>query len=88
MVYLQQNQIDENLTKEELTKIVTENVPEFKLILGRMSKYNSNITGSNSYFYKKRGELEALMEQEDLPTIWFTLSAADNHWYDPHKLTY
>ena len=31
-------------------------------------------------------ELEALFDQEGMPTFWFTLSAADNHWLDLHKI--
>ena len=53
-----------------------------------MQTFNSNITGSNSYFWSKKRELEALMNQESLPTSWFTFSAAENHWVDLHKLLY
>ena len=81
-VYLQQNPTDAQLTEEDLTRIVRENGQEFEELLGRMTKYNANITGLNAYFYRKRSELEALMEQEGLPTIWFTFSAADTHWLD------
>ena len=53
-----------------------------------MQTYNSNIVGSNAYFNGKRCELEILLDQEDPCTIWYTLSAADNHWIDLHKLLY
>ena len=53
-----------------------------------MHVYNANIVGSNSYFHKKRKELESLIEAHLMPTCWFTLSAADNHWNDLHKLIY
>jgi hypothetical protein len=55
-------------------------------MLGRMQAYNGNINGSNAYFFGHKGKLEALMEQEGMSTIWFTLSAANNHWDDLHKL--
>ena len=47
--------------------------------------WSSNILGSDGYFSKSRKNLEALMQQEGLPTLWFTHSAADNHWQDLHK---
>jgi len=53
-----------------------------------MQKFNANILGSNAYFHKSRGELEVLMEQEGMATLWFTLLAADNHWEDLHRLLY
>ena len=43
---------------------------------------SANITGSNAYIYSRRRELEALMESEGMPTLWFTFSVADNHWAD------
>ena len=51
-----------------------------KNIIGRMSVYNVNITGLNTYFYRGRKELKALIEQEDLQTIWFDFRTTDNHW--------
>ena len=42
-----------------------------------MQKFN--ITGNNAYFYKRRKELEALMQQEGLSAAWFAILAADNH---------
>ena len=53
-----------------------------------MQSFNGNITGSNAYFWNKKKELEALMDQEGICTMWFTLSAADNHWVDLHRLLY
>jgi ATP-dependent DNA helicase PIF1 len=51
-----------------------------------MQMYNSNITGSKAYFHKRRIELESLMESCGMPTMWFTLSCADNHWEDLHRI--
>ncbi len=55
-------------------------------IMKRMTAYSANITGSDSYWYKRRSELEATFEQKDCATIFFTFSYADNHWNDLHKL--
>ncbi len=55
-------------------------------IMKRMTAYSGNITGSYSYWYKRRSELEATIEQKECATIFFTFSYADNHWNDLHKL--
>ena len=44
-----------------------------------MQKFNANIVGSNAYFFKRRNELESLIEQEEICTAWFILLAIDNH---------
>ena len=74
--------------QELLRNILNENGDEFTMLLHRMQKFNSNIAGSNAYFYKRKIELEALIEQEGMPTSWFTLSAADNHWLDIIRIIY
>ena len=87
-VYLTKNPVDANLTEDDLQRIVTKNGPEFKALLGRMQKFNLNITVSNTYFYKRHVELEALMQQKWMCTMWFTLSAADNQWINFHRLIF
>jgi Helitron helicase-like domain at N-terminus/PIF1-like helicase len=57
-----------------------------RAITGNMQMFSANILGSDAYFSKKRRELESLMQQKGMPTMWFTLSAADNHWPDLHEL--
>ena len=87
-VFIRRNEGVSNLTIENLRNIVQNNGEEFNAIIRKMHVYNANIVGSNSYFYKKRKELESLIEAKGMPTCWFTLSAADNHWNDLHKLIY
>jgi hypothetical protein len=53
-----------------------------------MNAFNANILGSNAYFYKKKKELEAIMEAKGMSTVWFTFSAADNHWDDLFRMLY
>ena len=74
------------MTEEALCNILNEGGEELEKILGRMQKFNANISGSNAYFYKRRKELEALIQQEGLCSTWFTFSAADNHWLDLNKI--
>jgi len=49
---LKKNPEDDNLTKEALRSILNDNGEELKELLARMQKFNTNIVGSNSYFYK------------------------------------
>ncbi len=55
-------------------------------IMKRMTAYSANITGSDSYWFKRRKELEATFEQKGCATVFFTFSYADNHWNDLHLL--
>ena len=87
-IYLKKNPEDANLTENDLRNLVRDNGEEFKKLTNRMQTFNANIVGSNAYFWNKKKELEALMDQEGMCTMWFTLSAADNHWVDLHRLLY
>ena len=87
-VFLRKNDAVANLTEDNLRRIVNEGGDELNALVRKMHVYTANIIGSNSYFYKKRKELEALMECHGMPTAWYTLSAADNHWEDLHRLMY
>ena len=51
-----------------------------------MQIFNSNIVGSNAYFYKHRRNLESLIECHGCPTAWYTMSAADSYWHDLRAL--
>ena len=54
---------DSNLAEEALRNILNEEGEELENILGRMQKFNPNITGSNAYFYKRRKELFCQFKQ-------------------------
>ena len=70
---------DYNLTEDLLQNILNEGGEELKKMLNYMKKFNSNIIGSNAYFFKCRSKLELLIEQEGMPTFWFALLATNNH---------
>jgi hypothetical protein len=40
------------------------------------------------FLQNKQCELEAIIDSKGMPTMWFTLLAADSHWVDLHKLMY
>ena len=65
---------------------IQRNEDELRRMTSSMQAFSGQVLGSDSYFYKKRKELEALMQAEGSPTLWFTFSAADNHWLDLHAL--
>lgn len=48
--------------------------------------YGSSIRGTKAYWFKRCGELLAMVDQLDTPTVFFTLSAADLHWPDLFRL--
>ena len=84
-VYLSKSPEDANLTEEDMREIVEENGERLRSILARMSMFIANINGSPAYLHKWKIWLEALMEQEGMCSIWFSLSMADNHWDDLHR---
>lgn len=83
-VYLRNNPNDAALTMEELKLMVRNG--QISQIMGRIYAYSANIVGSDGYWNKKRRELEAIMQQKSVGTLFFTLSFADNHWPDLHRL--
>jgi hypothetical protein len=74
------------MTEEDLRAVIREGGEALDSLIGRMTAYNSNILGSPSYLSTTKMHLEELMEQAGMCTIWFTLSAADNHWVDLSQL--
>ena len=72
---------------DEMNEFIRAGSPEqMRALTGKMQMFSANITGSDAYFAKAKRELESLMQEKGMPTVWFTLSAADNHWKDLHKL--
>ena len=44
------------------------------------------MVGTSGYVW--RGSVEILIGQEDISSMWFTLSAANNHWVYLYKTLY
>lgn len=83
-VFLRQNPEEATLTVEELKQKLAEGTCDN--LLSKMHLYTANVTGSDSYWHARRCELEAIFEQKKPATIFFTMSFADNHWPDLHRL--
>ena len=76
---LKRNKDMKNLTIAELAKLARER--KTGDIAQRIFKYVANVTGSNPYWFARRRELIELSNQEGMEsTLFFTFSAADNHW--------
>lgn len=69
------------MKKTDLKKMLEEN-PN---LLKKMMFYNSNLRGTKAYWHARGQELLAMVRQLGLPTLFFTLSAADMHWPDLYK---
>ena len=44
------------------------------------------VQGSSQYWYQRSQELQALLEQKGAPTLFWTVSSADNYWPELHSL--
>lgn len=71
-----------NGTIQQLKETMTNN-PH---IVKSLYYWSSKIRGSNSYWYQRRNELEAMINQIGLPTGFLTFSAADLWWTDLARL--
>lgn len=49
-------------------------------LLKRLLSWGSNIRGTNAYWFQRRQELEAMVNQLGIPTLFLTLSSADLWW--------
>ncbi|KAE8737685.1 hypothetical protein FOCC_FOCC016848 [Frankliniella occidentalis] len=77
-VFVKKNSEFQDMDLEKLKEKLRENPALLKKILF----YNSSLRGTRSYWYARGQELLAMIEQLGLPTLFFTLSAADLHWPD------
>ena len=83
-VYFQQNSRDANLTLDDLRSMI-DNITAEQL-MKRLQRYAAKVQGSSQYWFQRYQELRALIEQNGPPTLFWTVSSADNHWPALHKL--
>ena len=81
-IFLKQNPGEQHLTMEELREMVNNN--NTNLFLNKLSRYVTNITGSDAYWYKEKEDLKAIIQHAGPPAFFFTFSAADMHWPELH----
>ena len=83
-IFLKQNPGEAHLTTEELQQMAANNNTD--AFLSKISRYLSNITGSNAYWHKAKEYLKAIISHAGPPTFFFTFSSADMHWPQLHAL--
>jgi len=83
-IFLKQNPGEAHLTTEELQQIVANHSAD--IFLSKISRYLSNLTGSNAYWQKAKEDLKATISHAGPPTFFFTFSSADMHWPELHEL--
>ncbi|CAN0181071.1 unnamed protein product, partial [Laminaria digitata] len=85
-VYIKHHEGDAALTVGDVKGMLRNGGAEASALVQRMLRYAANITGSNAYWYARRQELQATFATKGCATVFITLSAADNHWEDLHRL--
>ena len=83
-IFLKQNPNEAHLTVEQLNKMLPTN--SYSSLMSKLMHYAKNITGSTGYWQKSKEDLKATISQKGPPTIFFTLSCAEYHWPEFHKL--
>ena len=83
-IFLKQNPGEAHLTVEELQQMAADN--NTNVFVSKLSRYLSNITGSNAYWHKAKEDLKAIINHVGAPTFFFTFSSAGMHWPDLHAL--
>ncbi|KAE8738449.1 hypothetical protein FOCC_FOCC016072 [Frankliniella occidentalis] len=75
-VFVKKNSEFQDMDMDQLQEKLQQNPALLKKILF----YNSSLRGTRLYWYARGQELLTMIEQLGLPTLFFTLSAADLHW--------
>ena len=70
-VFIKQNPGDAHVTIEQLHQMGSSNA--LTNFMTKLSRYVSNITGSNAYWQKRRNELKTIINSKGTPTIFFNL---------------
>ncbi|CAH3134206.1 unnamed protein product [Porites lobata] len=71
-MFLKQNPGEAHLTAEELRQMATSN--NTSMFISKISRYLSNITGSNAYWHKAKEDLKAIIAHAGAPTHSFSHS--------------
>ena len=73
-IFLKQNPGEAHLTVEELQQMTADN--NTNVFVSKLSRYLSNITGSNAYWHKAKEDLKVIISHVGAPTFFFTFSSA------------
>lgn len=76
-IYVRQNPHDGHLTIDELREMVGH---ESNTLSNRVLHFGSTLRGTRQFWQKQKTRLTAMVDTLGLPTVFFTLSAADLQW--------
>ena len=65
-IFLKQNPGEQHLTLEEIREMVDNN--NANLLMTKLSRYTTNISGSDAYWYKAKEDLKAIIQHAGPPT--------------------
>ena len=82
-VYVRQNLEDAHLSVEQLRDMIGREGERFS---NRVLYYAASLRGTRQYWLRQRRNLIAMIDTLDIPTIFFTHSAADLQWPDLAQL--
>ena len=85
-VFVKHHEGDAALTVDDLKAMLRNGGVQASALVKRMLRYAANITGSNAYWHARQQELQSTFATKGCATVFITLSAADNHWEDLHRL--
>ena len=83
-IFLKQNPTDAHLTIEQLRDMVGR--LDSTNLISRIQRYASKLQGSKQYWHARYEDLKALFQQKGSPTLFWTVSSADNYWPQLHSL--
>jgi ATP-dependent DNA helicase PIF1 len=83
--YLKQQWGDATLTREDIRQRMRNDQTKTTFI-SSLERYIACMPGLLPFWRKHRGQLQAMISQVGAPHIFFTLSAADLHWPELHRL--
>ena len=76
-IYVRQNPHDGHLSVEELREMVTH---DSDALSNRILHFGANLRGTRQFWQKQKNRLTCMIDTLGLPTVFFTLSAADLQW--------
>ena len=81
-VYLRQHKWARTMSFEDLLEAAKQKDPA---ILSGLQCYSARVAGTDGFWFQQTRDLQTMMEQKGAPTVFVTLSCADNYWPDLHR---
>ena len=82
--FLKQNPSEANLTINDLKGML--HSQSYDSLMSKLMHYAKNVSGTNAYWNRAKDDLESIITQVGAPTIFWTLSCAEFHWPEFHRL--